>query len=204
VCHDWWKTEAEVSAHVEECLSAASTAASLDESSSDGARGDHSNSPPVESTQQQELGEAVSMLLSGGPSNATLDVFVRLLRNILSDTKAEKFRRVRLSNPKIRDTVGMALGGVEFLESVGFNLIADGDEVVAVMDEPSESQIEIIKQAVVLLDPCVSTTPVPSMTLQQLSNPANQLVSRKVDRQVRAEILRPPPFFFPEVCLLQT
>ncbi|CAK9236930.1 unnamed protein product [Sphagnum troendelagicum] len=185
VCHDWWKSEAEVSAHVEECLSAASTAASLDESSSDGARGDHSNSPPVESTQHQELGEAVSMLLSGGPSNATLDVFVRLLRNILSDAKAEKFRRVRLSNPKIRDTVGMALGGVEFLESVGFNLIADGDEVVAVMDEPSESQIEIIKQAVVLLDPCVSTTPVPSMTLQQLSNPANQLVSRKVDRQMR-------------------
>ncbi len=144
------------------------------------------------------------MLLSGGPSNATLDVFVRLLRNILSDAKAEKFRRVRLSNPKIRDTVGMALGGVEFLESVGFNLIADGDEVVAVMDEPSESQIEIIKQAVVLLEPCVSTTPVPSMALQQLSNPANQLVSRKVDRQVRAEILRPPPFFFPEVYLLQT
>ncbi len=201
MCHDWWESEAEVSAHVEECLSAASTAASLDASSRDEARGDHSNSPPVESTQQQELGEAVSMLLSGGPSNATLDVFVRLLRNILSDAKAEKFRRVRLSNPKIRDTVGMALGGVEFLESVGFNLIADGDEVVAVMDEPSESQIEIIKQAVVLLEPCVSTTPVP---LQQLSNPANQLVSQKVDRQVRAEILRPPPFFFPEVYLLQT
>jgi UBX domain-containing protein 6 len=136
----------------------------------------------------QDLGEAVRILLLGGPSNATLGVFVRLLSNILGDSKAEKFRRVRLANPKIRETVGMALGGVEFLESVGFHLIADGEEVVAVMDETSETQLGRIKQALVLLEPHYVSGSLPSITASQLSSqssvPANQPELRKVDRQV--------------------
>jgi UBX domain-containing protein 6 len=153
---------------------------------SDGGRGGHNDDGSDKS--MQDLGEAVRILLLGGPSNATLGVFVRLLSNILGDSKAEKFRRVRLANPKIRETVGMALGGVEFLESVGFHLIADGEEVVAVMDETSETQLGRIKQALVLLEPHYVSGSLPSITASQLSSrpsvPANQLELRKVDRQV--------------------
>jgi len=154
--------------------------------SSDGGRGGHNDDGSDKSI--QDLGEAVRMLLLGGPSNATLGVFVRLLSNILGDSKAEKFRRIRLANPKIRETVGMALGGVEFLESVGFHLIADGEEVVAVMDDTSETQLGRIKQALVLLEPHYVSGSLPSTTASQLSSqpsiPANQLELRKVDRQV--------------------
>ncbi|CAK9231356.1 unnamed protein product [Sphagnum troendelagicum] len=160
VCQKWWNSETEVSAHLEECLATSSSG-----------------------------WEAVRILLLGGPSNATLGVFVRLLSNILGDSKAEKFRRVRLANPKIRETVGMALGGVEFLESVGFHLIADGEEVVAVMDDTSETQLGRIKQALVLLEPHYASGSLPSITASQLSSqpsvPANQLELRKVDRQMR-------------------
>ncbi len=156
------------------------------ESSSGGGRGGHNDDGSDKS--MQDLGEAVRILLLGGPSNATLGVFVRLLSNILGDSKAEKFRRVRLANPKIRETVGMALGGVEFLESVGFHLIADGEEVVAVMDDTSETQLRRIKQALVLLEPHYVSGSLPSITASQLSSqpsvPANQLELRKVDRQV--------------------
>jgi len=157
------------------------------ESSSGGGRGGHNDDGSDKS--MQDLGEAVRILLLGGPSNATLGVFVRLLSNILGDSKAEKFRRVRLANPKIRETVGMALGGVEFLESVGFHLIADGEEVVAVMDDTSETQLRRIKQALVLLEPHYVSGLLPSITASQLSSqpsvPANQLELRKVDRQMR-------------------
>ncbi|CAM6032983.1 unnamed protein product [Sphagnum compactum] len=160
VCQKWWNSETEVSAHLEDCLATSSSG-----------------------------WEAVRMLLLGGPSNATLGVFVRLLSNILGDSKAEKFRRVRLANPKIRETVGMALGGVEFLESVGFHLIADGEEVVAVMDDTSETQLGRIKQALVLLEPHYVSGSLPSTTASQVSSrpsvPANQLELRKVDRQMR-------------------
>ncbi len=201
VCQKWWNSETEVSAHLEECL-ATSSSGCMDGSdggrgghgsnggradhSNDGGRGGHNDDSSDKSV--QDLGEAVRMLLLGGPSNATLGVFVRLLSNILGDSKAEKFRRVRLANPKIRETVGMALGGVEFLESVGFHLIADEEEVVAVMDDPSETQLGRIKQALVLLEPHYVSGSLPSITASQLSSqpsvPANQLELRKVDRQV--------------------
>jgi UBX domain-containing protein 6 len=210
VCQKWWNSETEVSAHLEECLATSSSGCmdgsdggrgghgsnggradhSIDgggrEYSSGGGRGGHNDDGSDKS--MQDLGEAVRILLLGGPSNATLGVFVRLLSNILGDSKAEKFRRVRLANPKIRETVGMALGGVEFLESVGFHLIADGEEVVAVMDETSETQLGRIKQALVLLEPHYVSGSLPSITASQLSSqssvPANQPELRKVDRQV--------------------
>jgi UBX domain-containing protein 6 len=210
VCQKWWNSETEVSAHLEECL-ATSLSSCMD--GSDGGRGDHGSNGGKEDhsidgggrecssgggrggynddgsdKSMQDLGEAVRILLLGGPSNATLGVFVRLLRNILGDSKAEKFRRVRLANPKIRETVGMALGGVEFLESVGFHLIADGEEVVAVMDDTSETQLGRIKQALVLLEPHYVSGSLPSTTASQLSSqpsvPANRLELQKVDRQV--------------------
>ncbi|CAM6010723.1 unnamed protein product [Sphagnum balticum] len=202
VCQKWWNSETEVSAHLEECL-ATSSPGCMDGSdggradhSSDGGKGDHSidggrggHNDDGSDKSMQDLGEAVRILLLGGPSNATLGVFVRLLSNILGDPKAEKFRRVRLANPKIRETVGMALGGVEFLESVGFHLIADGEEVVAVMDETSETQLGRIKQALGLLEPHYVSGSLPSITASQLSSrpsvPANQLELRKVDRQMR-------------------
>lgn len=201
VCQKWWNSETEVSAHLEECL-ATSSSGCMDGSDggrgghgSNGGRADHSNdggrgghNDDSSDKSMQDLGEAVRMLLLGGPSNATLGVFVRLLSNILGDSKAEKFRRVRLANPKIRETVGMALGGVEFLESVGFHLIADEEEVVAVMDDPSETQLGRIKQALVLLEPHYVSGSLPATTASQLSSrpsvPANQLELRKVDRQV--------------------
>ncbi|GBG60231.1 hypothetical protein CBR_g3474 [Chara braunii] len=106
--------------------------------------------------------EAGMILIAGGPSMATVETLLKLMRNILVDPSNVKFRRVRLSNPRIRETIGIAPGGLGFLEAVGFELTeevgndgASTKETWAVMeidDDSAGSRLEALREAVMLLE----------------------------------------------------
>eukprot|EP00897_Mesotaenium_endlicherianum_P009706 jgi/Mesen1/8764/ME000524S08057 len=110
--------------------------------------------------EDDEVHHAVAVLLSNDPSPATLALVAKLLQNITGDPSAEKFRRVRLSNPRIAETIGSAVGGVDFLLAVGFQLVPEGgsegqgqgaEEVWAVMRDTSPRQVARVNAALDLL-----------------------------------------------------
>ncbi|CAH9061752.1 unnamed protein product [Cuscuta epithymum] len=48
-------------------------------------------------------------------------------KNVATNPNDEKFRKIRLNNPKIQERVGKLKGGVEFLELLGFEKIEGGE-----------------------------------------------------------------------------
>ncbi|KAI5066000.1 hypothetical protein GOP47_0018624 [Adiantum capillus-veneris] len=168
VCGRWWKSEKEVNAHIDECLSQ-STSTSIDNVS-------ESDTKPDDNLIKDLLG----VFLSGGPCSETIDVFLRILRNIVRSPELEKYRKIRLSNPKIHDTVGMALGGVELLEAVGFTYQTEEEEIWAVMDPPSMDKINAMQVVITQLEKCGSGS-----SKEKISSNEKAPVQRKVDRQVR-------------------
>lgn len=56
------------------------------------------------------------------PTDATLDTLLKLLRNVKADPANQKFRRVRLGNPKVQQAVVAVKGGLELLHAVGFDI----------------------------------------------------------------------------------
>ncbi|ERM95945.1 hypothetical protein AMTRI_Chr04g184880 [Amborella trichopoda] len=142
VCGAFYKSENEVTMHIETCLNE-SKSENLDNSSNLG----------IELESRNRLIETVGAFLSGEPSEQCLDVVLKLLKNIMRDPSNAKFRRIRMSNPKIQQSVGSAVGGVELLESVGFGFEVEGDDTWASMESPSDEQIALISEAISLLEP---------------------------------------------------
>ncbi|KAF5184874.1 Ubx domain-containing protein, partial [Thalictrum thalictroides] len=104
----------------------------------------------TESSNQQLL-DSISSFVSGGVS---VDIVLKLFKNIIKEPENPKFRRIRLSNPKIREAVVEVAGGVELLECVGFSLQEEAGEMWAVIIQlPSDQQLSLINQAVSLLEP---------------------------------------------------
>ncbi|GFS36195.1 plant UBX domain-containing protein 2 [Actinidia rufa] len=107
-------SEEEVSGHVEICLNRAeandaSTGSELDENSS-------------QSESRSELGGCVAVYVSGKPSDGSVEILLKLLRNSVKEPANAKFRRIRMGNPKIREAISEVTGCVELLEFVGFGL----------------------------------------------------------------------------------
>ncbi|CAI5959413.1 unnamed protein product [Closterium sp. NIES-65] len=105
---------------------------------------------------------AAAVVLSASPPGATLDILTRILRNIVTDPGNPKFKRIRLGNPRIADTVGKAAGAMDLLRSVGFEMVdeaveggaaggsavAGGVERWAVM---TDVRLELVSEAVAVL-----------------------------------------------------
>ncbi|GBF89107.1 hypothetical protein Rsub_01824 [Raphidocelis subcapitata] len=53
-------------------------------------------------------------------SEAALEIIGKLLYNAAVAPKEEKYRRIKLTNPKIRETVVEATGGVDALRALGW------------------------------------------------------------------------------------
>ncbi|KAE8690880.1 hypothetical protein F3Y22_tig00110893pilonHSYRG00675 [Hibiscus syriacus] len=83
----------------------------------------------------------------------SIQVVLRLLRNIVKEPGNDKFRKIRMSNPKIREAVDDVSGGVELLEHVGFALKGGGGEMFAVMDVPERDKITLINRVIMSLEP---------------------------------------------------
>ncbi|XP_022732872.1 plant UBX domain-containing protein 2-like isoform X2 [Durio zibethinus] len=180
ICGASYRSEEEVSIHVETCVNTNS----LDRKGLDGDSGSSENE--LEKS-RSELEAFIGSFISGKPPEGSVDVVLRLLRNIVKEPGNDKFRKIRMSNPKIREAIGEVAGGVELLEFVGFELKEEGGEVWAVMEIPREEQISLINKTITLLEPG---------KIEQLKKNENiapaapaekeeSVEPKKIDRQIR-------------------
>uniref|UniRef100_A0A0E0M0Z8 UBX domain-containing protein n=1 Tax=Oryza punctata TaxID=4537 RepID=A0A0E0M0Z8_ORYPU len=128
--------------------------------------------------------------LAGDPPASAVEVVKRLLGNLLSDPRNDRYRKVRLGNPRIKEAVADREGGVDLLEAVGFRVADEGGELFAVMDEvPGDARLGGIRQAVLLLERARPSTP-PQMQVDAKETRPNgvseqQGIKKPVDRQIR-------------------
>ncbi|WRX14724.1 PUB domain - like 1 [Theobroma cacao] len=180
VCGASYRSEEEVSIHVETCVN---TNSSYREGS-DGVSGSNEN---VLEECRSGLEVCVGSYLSGKPPDGSVEVVLRLLRNIVKEPANDKFRKIRMTNPKIREAIGEVAGGVELLEFVGFGLKEEGGEMWEVMEVPKEEQITLINTAIALLEPRKIEELRKSENLPSTA-PAEKEESvepKKIDRQIR-------------------
>ncbi|GMJ04469.1 plant UBX domain-containing protein 2 [Hibiscus trionum] len=174
ICGAPYRTEEEVSEHVEICV---------DTNPSDRKHGDidtESNRNEFEDSSRAQLEVCVGSYLSGNPPEGSVQVVLRLLRNIVKEPGNDKFRKIRMSNPKIREAIGEVSGGVELLEHVGFVLNEEGGEMFAVMDVPKKERIALINRAIMLFEPG-KTDDVKTSD----SEKEEKVEPKKIDRQIR-------------------
>jgi UBX domain-containing protein 6 len=165
ICKNPFTSEEEVSVHVESCLGDTNG----DESSFEKDNNDNDKS---------EMEKLVVVYLSGKPSESSIDVLLRLFKNIVKEPENAKFRKVRMSNAKIKEAIGDVAGGVELLELVGFELKEENDEIWAVMDVPSEEQSILINKVVGYLEKRKTES---SGSSAQVMEP---VAPKKIDREV--------------------
>ncbi|CAM0951291.1 unnamed protein product [Alopecurus aequalis] len=163
-CGDAFSSEHAVSEHLDGCLAAAGGARSR-----------------------------AAAYLAGNPPAAAVEVAKKLLGNLLKEPGNDKYRRVRLGNPRIKEAVADREGGLELLEAAGFTIGDQSGELFAVMDEtPNDARLGGIRQAVLLLERSHPSaplqTPVEAASKESHLNKGvdeQSEVKKIVDRQIR-------------------
>ncbi|EHA8587032.1 plant UBX domain-containing protein 2-like [Cocos nucifera] len=162
VCARSFASEADVAAHIDACLTQDAATAPLGNG---------------------VVAERVSAFLCAVPVDGAVEVVLKLLRNVVREPGNEKFRRIRMGNPKIKEAVGEVKGGVELLESLGFELGEEGGEVWATMQAPSEEQLAVVREAVSFLERWKSQDSNPT-SAETLGTVVESSDEQKIDRQV--------------------
>ncbi|KAI3516628.1 hypothetical protein L1887_15551 [Cichorium endivia] len=171
VCSRAFGSEEEVSDHVESCLS-----------NNESQPQSTTNNLHEKDETRSELEACVGTYLSGKPSEASIEIVLKLLKNIVREPENVKFRKIRLGNPKIKEAIADVPGGLDLLERVGFELKEESEEMWAVMEATSNEKINLIKETVYLLEPQKIET-LPSTTAQNKA--VEQEVVKTVERQIR-------------------
>jgi UBX domain-containing protein 6 len=127
--------------------------------------------------------------LAADPPTSAVEVVKLLLGNLLREPGNDKFRRVRLGNPRIKEAVADREGGLQLLEAVGFRVGDEGSEMFVVMDEtPGEASLRGIRRAVLLLEKAHPSAPVQveAEPKESCRNAAEEQekVKETIDRQV--------------------
>ncbi|MBA0607402.1 hypothetical protein Godav_019709 [Gossypium davidsonii] len=172
ICGVPYVSEEEVSKHVETCIEI---------NSSDREGGDTDtglNENELQESSGIELEVCIGSYISGNPPDGSVQVFLRLLRNIVKEPGNDKFRKVRMSNPKIREAIGEVSGGVELLELVGFVLKEEGGEMWAVVDVLKKEMITLMNKAIMLLEQG-------KIEEGNKSEKEEMVEPKKIDRQIR-------------------
>lgn len=78
---------------------------------------------PTDHPAYEPVSVAVSQLASDPSGIAAAEVLARLLSNVVAAPAEPKFRRVRLSNPRVQSAVVDVSGGVELLLACGFEIV---------------------------------------------------------------------------------
>lgn len=164
VCSRVFGSEEEVSDHVESCLS------------------NNDSQSQTRSQSKSELEACVGAYVSGKPSDGSVEIVLKLLKNIVKEPENVKFRKIRLGNPKIKEAIADVAGGLDLLECVGFELKEENGEMWAVMEDASSEKVEAIKQAVYFLEPPKTENVVPANAEAKVVEPVEV---KKVERQVR-------------------
>lgn len=183
ICKQPFISEEEVSEHVDSCLTN-TVERELEVVESNNDNNDNSS---------DELEVCVGTYVSGKPSEGSVDVVLKLLSNIGREPENAKFRRIRMSNPKIKEAVADVTGGIELLSFLGFQLREENGETWAVMETPTEEQGRLIKKAIVLLESQLVQEPPKSDNLGSTSTTssaekdaeAETIQPKKVHRQVK-------------------
>lgn len=165
VCGGGFTSEEEVSVHIESCLSNVESDNVCDEAKVDS---------------RSELETRVGAYVSGKPNEGCVDIVQKLLSNIVKEPENVKFRRIRMGNLKIKEAIADAVGGVELLEFLGFELQEEGGEMWAIMGAPSGDMIAVVKNAIALLTP-QSVEDSKSSAPVKVDEPVER---KQVDRQV--------------------
>ncbi|MED6180513.1 hypothetical protein PIB30_011030 [Stylosanthes scabra] len=179
VCGKSFRSEDEVSEHVDTCLSNNGDSAERVHVSEFSESGADSNA---------DLEVCVGTYVSGKPSEGSIDIVLKLLKNVVREPENAKFRKIRLSNPKIKEAVADVTGGIELITFVGFELRDENGETWAFMELPSEDQIRLIKKATLLLESqlLVHVSPKTENLAAPSAEKTDAKVERKpVDRQVK-------------------
>lgn len=182
VCKQPFGSEEAVSEHVDDCLS------NLVQREPIGDDGNGVSESEIGSNTDGELEVCVGTYVSGNPSEGSVDIILKLLRNIGREPENVKFRRIRMNNPKIKEAVGDVAGGVELLSFLGFELREENEETWAVMEVPTEEQIKFIKKAITLLESQLVQQAPPKREDSASANSAQTSVKverKPVDRQVK-------------------
>lgn len=131
------------------------------------------------------MAERVSSFVSAVPAGGAVEVVLKLLRNVVREPGNDKFRRIRMGNPKIKEAVGEVKGGVELLECLGFELREEGGEVWATIPVPSEEQLAAVREAVSFLERWKSedSNAASVETLATVVESPDE--KKKIDRQIR-------------------
>lgn len=177
ICGRSFMSEEEVSIHVDTCLG---NPVELDD-------GNGVSQLPGHGVQSRgELEACIGTYMSGKPSEGPVEVVLKLLRNIVKEPDNAKFRKIRLTNPKIKEAVSEVAGGIELLGCVGFELKDEDGERWAVMELPTEEQIKLIKKAIALLESPVLQEPGKRDNLaSEACAEMEEAEPKKVNRQVK-------------------
>ncbi|KAL6600771.1 hypothetical protein ACP70R_045056 [Stipagrostis hirtigluma subsp. patula] len=162
-CEDAFPSETAVSEHLDGCLASAG-----------GAR----------------ARAAAYLAADPPPPAAAVEVLKRLLGNLIKEPGNDKFRRVRLGNPRIKEAVADRKGGLELLEAVGFRVGDEDGELFAVMDEvPGDAKLGGIRRAVLLLERACPSAPaqVEAQPTESCGNGVHEQeeIKKTIDRQTR-------------------
>ncbi|XP_076921671.1 plant UBX domain-containing protein 2-like [Bidens hawaiensis] len=166
VCSRVFGSEQEVSDHVESCLT-------------------NNESQSTDERIPSELDTCVGAYVSGKPLDGSVEIVLKLLRNIVKEPENVKFRKIRLGNPKIKEAIADVAGGLDLLECVGFELKEENGEMWAVMEAASDEKVKLIKQAVRLLEPPKNDNVQPAAATAQAKAVVEPVEVKKVERQIR-------------------
>mmetsp|Transcript_38608 Transcript_38608/g.122661 ORF Transcript_38608/g.122661 Transcript_38608/m.122661 type:complete len:500 (+) Transcript_38608:529-2028(+) len=87
------------------------------------------------------LGTSAAPEAGGEWDEATRSVVVRLLTNLANNPESETYRRIKMSNPRIRSTVGAHPAAMEMLRGAGFALTQEGGEDVLLASSPDPAKL---------------------------------------------------------------
>ncbi|KAF2305608.1 hypothetical protein GH714_007005 [Hevea brasiliensis] len=158
--------------HVESCANKNNNKGSVDEGNVTG------------ESSSGELQASVGMYLSGKPPAGSVEVALRLFRNVVREPDNAKFRKIRMGNPKIREAISEVTGGVELLECIGFELKEEGGEIWAVMEVPNEERMRLINEVIGLLEPRKVEEEMQKVEVAPAGT-EEQVEPKKIDRQIR-------------------
>lgn len=133
------------------------------------------------------------MALGRGITVPACQVLIRLLSNIIQNPEDAKYRRIRLTNPKIKTAVVDVDGALELLLACGFQIVTEAEEEGAggaTLVLESGDPLDLLQNAVTLLQNLINQ-PNPSSTPLIILPPRNTriLLPQHVDAQV-------PEWFF--------
>ncbi|KAI0516294.1 hypothetical protein KFK09_008966 [Dendrobium nobile] len=139
----------------------------------------------------------VGGFLSGEPAEASVEIVVKLLRNLTREPGNEKFRKIRMGNPRIKEAIGDAVGGLELLECVGFRIQEEDGEKWATMGEPTRERIAVIQEAVSLLErwKVKDAAAAQNGTMEKLV-PEKESEQKSIDRKFVSSALKDPTLEF--------